>query len=189
MQKRIAVVTSDPFLFQKILLSVRGEAFASMLIPEAAEATALMAFDKCIWDVDSALMPEYSDARFVSVGRADAMLIRPFSREALNRLICSEAVAPIRLGERRAYLYGEEIRLTELEFALLSRLMRERGEFVSREELLSDVWGDDADGGILNVYVHYLREKLEKRGEKIIISSRKSGYKIDEKYLKGEVSC
>ena len=57
------------------------------------------------------------------------------------------------------------------------------------EGSLTSEGGDDADGGILNVYVHYLREKLEKRGEKIIISSRKSGYKIDEKYLKGEVSC
>ena len=32
------------------------------------------------------------------------------------------------------------------------------------------------------MYVHYLREKLE-RGEKIIISSRNHGYKIDAKYL------
>jgi DNA-binding response OmpR family regulator len=35
---------------------------------------------------------------------------------------------------------------------------------------------------VLNVYVHYLREKLED-GKKIIISSRKLGYKIDERYL------
>ena len=40
-----------------------------------------------------------------------------------------------------------------------------------------------ADEGVLNVYVHYLREKLERGGEKIIISSRGLGYKIDEKYL------
>ena len=35
----------------------------------------------------------------------------------------------------------------------------------------------------MNVYIHYLREKLEADGEKIILSSRSHGYKIDEKYL------
>ena len=187
MKKRVAVVTNDQFLSQKILLSVRDAAIVSMLAPNTADEAELSAFDTCIWDIDSLPMPEYADQRFVSIGRAGAILTRPFTREAIQALISSEASVPLRLGERRAYLYGEEIRLTELEFALLSRLIRARGEFVSREELLRDVWGEDADGGILNVYVHYLREKLEKRGEKIIISSRKSGYKIDGKYLKGEV--
>ena len=56
------------------------------------------------------------------------------------------------------------------------------GEFVSREEILHSVWSGDADPGIINVYVHYLREKLED-GEKIIVSSRKNGYKIDGRYL------
>ena len=57
------------------------------------------------------------------------------------------------------------------------------GEFVSRDELSRAVWGEGADGGILNVYIHYLREKLESKGEKVIISSRRGGYKIDGKYL------
>ena len=43
-----------------------------------------------------------------------------------------------------------------------------------------------ADEKTVNVYIHYLREKLESGGEKIIISSRNMGYKIDSKYL-GEV--
>ena len=34
-----------------------------------------------------------------------------------------------------------------------------------------------------------MKEKLEKYGEKIIVSSRKCGYKIDEKYLGGQVPC
>ncbi len=186
MKKRIAVVTSDRFLFQKILLSVKMVAVVLMIEPMVANEAGLSGFDKCIWDVDSSLLPEYADSRFLSVGSSGATLIRPFTRESLQSLISSEKLVPLRLGERRAYLYGEEIRLTELEFALLTRLMRAGGEFVSRDELLHDVWGEDADGGILNVYVHYLREKLEKRGEKIIISSRKSGYKIDGKYLRGE---
>ena len=61
------------------------------------------------------------------------------------------------------------------------------GEFISREEILERVWKNSADSGVINVYVHYLREKLERHGEKIILSSRKGGYRIDEKYLGGEI--
>ena len=57
-----------------------------------------------------------------------------------------------------------------------------QGGFVSREEILREIWDNCADAGVINVYVHYLREKIE-HGEKIIISSRNNGYKIDEKYF------
>ena len=40
------------------------------------------------------------------------------------------------------------------------------GEAVSREEILERVWHGEADGGIVNVYIHYLREKLESGGER-----------------------
>ena len=42
---------------------------------------------------------------------------------------------------------------------------------------------DGVDGGVVNVYVHYLREKLEKNGERIIISTRNLGYKINERMV------
>jgi two-component system OmpR family response regulator len=86
------------------------------------------------------------------------------------------------LGDKCAILKGERIPLTELEYSLLSILVGAKGEYVGREKLLLSVWGKDVAEGILNVYVHYLREKLEKGGEKIIVSSRKQGYKISERY-------
>ena len=46
------------------------------------------------------------------------------------------------------------------------------------------VWHGDADGGIVNVYIHYLREKLEDCGERVIIASRGRGYSLSEKYAK-----
>lgn len=184
MKKRIAVITVDRFLFQKIFLSLRSASVEMVNVADASEE-GLFGFDFCIWDIDEAPMPEYCDSRFISLGRDGAFISRPFSRDSLLALLSSGGESKIRLGERRVYLHGEEIKLTELEFALLNRLVREGGEFVSREELLKSVFGEAADGGILNVYVHYLREKLEKHGEKIIFSSRKYGYKIDEKYLEG----
>ena len=61
----------------------------------------------------------------------------------------------------------------------------------SKAEILRHVWGGDADDGIVNVYVHYLREKLEAGTEKIILSSRGNGYKINEKFLdsEGDLQC
>ena len=88
------------------------------------------------------------------------------------------------IGEGCAYLRGERIALTEVEFALFEELYRKGGEFVSKEQLLGKVWGEGTDGGVVNVYVHYLRQKLE-RGERIILNSRMNGYKIDERFLKG----
>ena len=95
--------------------------------------------------------------------------------------------APLVLSEdeKCAFLFGEKIALTELEFELLSKLM-ERDGFTSREELLSALWQDEATGSVLNVYIHYLREKLEVGGEKIIVSSRRQGYRINEKFRKAD---
>lgn len=87
---------------------------------------------------------------------------------------------------RHIILDGERIRLTESEHKLLSLIAEGKGELVSREELTTGAFGEGADGGILNVYIHYLREKLEGTGEKIILSSRRGGYRIDKKYLGGE---
>ena len=187
MQKRLAVITEDRYLFQKIRLLSMNFASCELISAASLGRGVLFAFDLCIWDIDTSPMPEYADERYVSVGRNEnARLVRPFERDTLiSLLVDSASESSLRLGERCVYFKGREIRLTELEFSLLKRLASANGNFVSREEILSDVWKNDADGGIINVYVHYLREKLESDGEKIIVSSRKSGYKIDEKFLKG----
>ena len=87
---------------------------------------------------------------------------------------------------RHARLDGERIRLTESEYKLLSLLIAKGGKFATREELTLGTFGEGVDGGSLNVYIHYLREKLERGGEKVILSSRKLGYRIDAKFLGGE---
>ena len=51
------------------------------------------------------------------------------------------------------------------------------------EELHGKVFGENNTPGLLNVYIHYLREKIEGEDEKIILSSRKQGYKINERYI------
>ncbi|MEV6320985.1 response regulator transcription factor [Nocardia sp. NPDC051787] len=63
----------------------------------------------------------------------------------------------------RALLHGREIELTKREFELLSTLARNVGVVLSRERLLELVWGYDfaADTNVVDVFVGYLRRKLE----------------------------
>lgn len=173
MKKAVAVITEDIFLYQKIFLILQPYATITRRREEA---------QLCLWDIDTVLPPEDKE-NIIFIGRDGADVQRPFTHEELIRLVSGDA-ALLTLGDKCAFLRGRHIRLTEVEFALLSAIFDKKGEFVSREELISAVWGPDFDGGVLNVYIHYLREKLECDGEKIIISSRKNGYKIDEKYIK-----
>lgn len=66
----------------------------------------------------------------------------------------------------RAMLNGREIELTKREFELLSTLARNAGVVLSRERLLELVWGYDfaADTNVVDVFVGYLRRKLEADG-------------------------
>ncbi len=57
---------------------------------------------------------------------------------------------------------GQTVTLTAREFTMLETLMRHPDQVLSREQLLSHVWGYDYDPGsnVVDVYVGYLRRKL-----------------------------
>ena len=130
---------------------------------------------------------KHTGIKIITMGEGGDLPL-PFAFTELFSAIegCGGNAPKLTLGERCAYLRGEKIPLTEVELALLRVLYDAKGEYVSREELLSRVWAEGTDNGVVNVYVYYLRQKLE-RGEKIINTSRKLGYKIDANYLGGGV--
>ncbi len=73
--------------------------------------------------------------------------------------------------------------LTAREYELLLLLMRHRGEVVSREQILSEIWDDQAGSAsnVIEVYVRYLRQKLEEGGERRLIHTlRGEGYCLGE---------
>ena len=74
---------------------------------------------------------------------------------------------------------GEEVRLTAKEFLLLQYLVQHRGRVLSRDLLLTDVWGYQYTGGTRTVDVHIrrLREKLPVLGE-AIQTVKQFGYKL-----------
>lgn len=77
---------------------------------------------------------------------------------------------------RRVTVNGREVDLSAREFALAEQFLRHPGSVLSREQLLSRVWGLDFDPGsnVVDVYVRYLRGKL---GAKRIVTVRGAGYR------------
>jgi two-component system OmpR family response regulator len=76
---------------------------------------------------------------------------------------------------------GSEIKLTAKEFALLEYFMRRAGEVLSRARLIEHVWdfGFDADSNVVDVYVRYLREKVDRPfGRDSIETIRGIGYRL-----------
>ncbi|MDX2012130.1 MAG: response regulator [Myxococcaceae bacterium] len=74
------------------------------------------------------------------------------------------ALGPLELdlGAHRAYVGGDEVELTALEFKLLHHLMSRPGRVQTREQLLSDVWGITSalETRTVDTHVMRLREKL-----------------------------
>lgn len=82
------------------------------------------------------------------------------------------------LRSRRAYVGEREVELSAREFSLAEVLIGHRGQALSREQLLSHVWGYDFDPGsnIVDVYVGYLRKKL---GADLVTTVRGVGYRVE----------
>lgn len=177
-KRRVSILTKDRYLYQKLFLELLENGNYSFCDKDSAEIVI------CDSDTENPVEGAVTLSRSKEKG-ADITL--PFEIDTLAHFLDKKKRVPLVLpkDERAVVLHGEKIKLTEIEYALFSLLMSRR-EFVTREEILNTVWHGKADDGIVNVYIHYLREKLEKSGEKLIISSRKLGYRISENYLDGE---
>jgi DNA-binding response OmpR family regulator len=122
---------------------------------------------------------------------ADDYVTKPFRFEELlarirARLRSDGTPEPteLRAGEvvldlrtRRARVGERDVELSAREFALAEVFFRHVGQVMSREQLLSLVWGYDRDPGtnVVDVYVGYLRRKL---GESAITTLRGMGYRL-----------
>jgi two-component system phosphate regulon response regulator PhoB len=119
---------------------------------------------------------------------ADDYVVKPFSvRELLLRVRAILRRATTRVADvltldpvaHRCFVSGQEVQLTALEFRLLSTFLARRGRVQSREVLLSDVWGIDADitTRTVDTHVKRLREKLGVAGS-YVETLRGVGYRF-----------
>ena len=112
------------------------------------------------------------------LARVRAQLRRPAQRDP-TRLVAGDI--ELDLQTRAVTRSGTEVRLTAREYELLVYLMRHPNQVLSREQILSAVWGYDFDPGtnVLSVYINYLRRKLEASGAPAPIETvRSAGFRL-----------
>lgn len=83
----------------------------------------------------------------------------------------------------KVYRGGKEITLTAKEFSLLEYLMRNKGSIVTRTMITEHVWEINFDSftNVIDVYINYLRNKIDKGyDKKLIYTVRSRGYTIKE---------
>lgn len=126
---------------------------------------------------------------------ANDYLVKPFA--------FAELAARVRAAGRQGQTSAREVRVGDLvldtrtriatrdtdihaelpsrEFALLEYLMRHPGQVLTRQQILDSVWGIgfDTESNIVDVYVRYLRRKLDREGEPSVIETvRGAGYRV-----------
>jgi two-component system response regulator MprA len=129
---------------------------------------------------------------------ADDYLVKPFAfdellariRALLRRVAPSEVNAPLQFADleldpatRRARRGEREIELTAKEYDVLELFMRHPRQVLTRDIIYDRIWGYDFGGesNIIEVYVRYLRAKLEAGGEpRLIHTIRGVGYVLRE---------
>lgn len=139
---------------------------------------------------------ELDEAEALDTG-ADDFLSKPFSfivlvarvrsllrRRRLERpptLVAGDLV--LDTAEHRCRRGATEIELTRREFALLEFLMRRAGTVVRKREILDEVWdwAFDGESNIVEVYVGYLRRKVDNPFDRAAIQTiRGVGYRLDQ---------
>ena len=122
------------------------------------------------------LVKPFSMAELVARVRAQLRVIA----QASSSTLAAEGIE-VELLTRKVRRNGRQVLLSTTEFELLVFLMRHHGQVVSREQILSSVWGYEHDPAtnVVDVYVGYLRRKLGSSDDPApIYTVRAVGYRL-----------
>ena len=150
-----------------------------MLTAKGAEKDVISGLDT---GADDYLSKPYSYHELTA--RIRALVRRKEKNRTRNVRLIKCAHICMKTAGHTVFANGEQVLLTNKEFALLETLMRNKGDVVSRSVLISRVWGGDyvGDTKTLDVHIKRVRKKLEEKlGEqKYIYTVRGVGYRFDE---------
>ena len=188
MYRTACIITRDRAFGQFVRLTLKDYLPSVTLVdPDGA----LPVCDLTVVDLDTAPMPEVGGTLLCCSALLDKpegfshlWLDRPFRPARLVAILSlaekQDKPLPLYpLSDRQAVMVdGEEIALTETEYALFLALWEAEGAFVDRETLLHAVWGEGQDSAVVNVYIHYLRKKLQRNGRQYLHAKRGGGYAL-----------
>ncbi len=85
-------------------------------------------------------------------------------------------------SSREVFIDGEDVYLTQKEYDLFFYLLSNKNQVLSREQIIESVWGYDyfGDTNTVDVYVRYLRKKIDQDSPSVISSVRGIGYMIKD---------
>jgi DNA-binding response OmpR family regulator len=206
---RILIAEADEALGRIIDRGLRAHGFEVASVTNGKDALALLA-DRSVrlvvFDLPAAngmlsdiraARPDVATLRLVTRDdQSDDGLKKPFAFEeliarihALTRSADERRVTTLTAGDLRidllarcAWRGDRVVDLPGREFALLEYFIRHPGRVLSRQAILTDVWGYhfDSSSNVIDVYVRYLRNKLDRPGEpSLILSVRGAGYRFD----------
>lgn len=130
---------------------------------------------------DDYVVKPFSFGELLARVRANLRRVDADTRQVRTRLQSDDL--QLDLIARKAYLGENELRMTHKEFELLTELMRNKGAVLSRDLILTKVWGYDYVGNshTVDVHIRWLREKIEETPSKPkrITTVRGIGYRFE----------
>ena len=134
------------------------------------------------WGADDFWLPSLGTSDLLTRLRLHLALAQ---RQAPTPVSALLKLADLRIDPvaRQGWRGQRQISLTAREYQLLLLLLRHRGSVLSREHILEEIWADQGGGAsnVIEVYVRYLRQKLEQEGEsRLIHTVRGRGYCLSD---------
>jgi two-component system, OmpR family, response regulator len=114
--------------------------------------------------------------------RVQSLLKRSTSSIASEKSVIVVGDITINTGQKKVIRQGQEITLTPREYQIFLKLCENQGEIISKNDLIKDIWGSsfDAKTNAIEVYVNFLRSKIDKPfGSNIIKTKIGYGYYIE----------
>jgi DNA-binding response OmpR family regulator len=116
--------------------------------------------------------------------RVNALIKRKGQITNSNRFCFTFDDITLNNANKTVFRKGNEISLTPREYQILFKLIQRPGEIVSKTDLVKEIWGTsfDANTNTIEVYINFLRNKLDKPFQKNSIKTKVGfGYYLDSK--------
>ena len=183
---RFCIISKDPLFARQLQLMLSEYGAASFVVEESERLPAASFY---LADLDTVSIPETGGVPLLCLAwnqtkpEGDFLwLDRPFRPARLAAAVGlgqaeeKSTAFPFPFAPRKSVLCESgEVKLSETEFKLYLCLYEAKGEPVSKEALHKAVWNGEGDDGIVVVYIHYLRNKLETAGTRLISAVRGKG--------------